>query len=269
MDSSELDTELDDFRIEKDEQNGVANVTLDSGKANPLSTKTLEELFEAAVGVSEDEDVRCVVLTGSGGFYCSGFDLGKLEGGPEDGATLRTAVSTFHDAVVQLHQAEKPVVTGVNGVAAGGGFGLALLGDVMVMSEDARLEYAYSRIGLTGDGGSTFFLPRLVGLRRATEIALLDRPVEADEAVDMGLATEAAPAEEFDERLDEIARKLADGPTKAYAATKRLMARSFDRSLEEQLAAETDAMAESTHTEDYARGVEAFFGDNEPEFEGR
>lgn len=269
MDSSELDAELGDFRIEKDEESAVARVTLDSGKANPLSTKTLEELFEAAVVVNEDEDVRCVVLTGSGEFYCSGFDLGKLEGGPEDGATLRTAVSTFHDAVVQLHQADKPVVTGVNGIAAGGGFGLALLGDVMVMCEEARLEYAYSRIGLTGDGGSTFFLPRLVGLRRATEIALLDRPVEAEEAVDMGIATEAVSADEFDERLDEIAQELAAGPTKAYAATKRLMARSFDRSLEEQLGAETEAMAESTHTEDYARGVEAFFGDEEPEFEGR
>lgn len=265
MDSNEL--ELDDLRVEKD--GSVAHVTLNSGKANPLSTKTLEELFEAAVAVNEDEDVRCVVLTGTDGFYCSGFDLGKLEGGPEDSTTLRTAVSTFHDAVVQLHQADKPVVTGVNGVAAGGGFGLALLGDVMLMSEDARLEYAYPRIGLTGDGGSTFFLPRLVGLRRATEIALLDRPVEADEAVDMGLATEAVSADEFDEHLNEIAHELADGPTKAYAATKRLMARSFDRSLEEQLGAETNAMAESTHTEDYAEGIEKFFDDEEPEFEGR
>lgn len=265
MDSNEL--ELNDLRVEKDDS--VAHVTLDSGKANPLSTETLGELFEAAVAVNEDEDVRCVVLTGTDGFYCSGFDLGKLEGSSEDGATLRTAVSTFHDAVVQLHQADKPVVTGVNGVAAGGGFGLALLGNVMLMSEEARLEYAYTRIGLTGDGGSTFFLPRLVGLRRATEIALLDRPVEADEAVEMGLATEAVPGEEFDERLDEIAHRLAEGPTKAYSATKRLMARSFDRSLEEQLGAETDAMAESTHTDDYARGIEAFFGDEEPEFEGR
>jgi len=266
MDSSELGTELDDFRIEKDE--GVARLTLDSGKANPLSTETLDELFEAAVAVNEDDGVRCVILTGTDGFYCSGFDLGKLEGGPEDGETLRKAVSTFHDAVVQLHQADKPVVTGVNGVAAGGGFGLALLGDVMLMSEDARLEYAYSRIGLTGDGGSTFFLPRLVGLRRATEIALLDRPVEAEEAVEMGLATEAVAEEEFDGRLDEIARRLADGPTAAYAETKRLMARSFDRSLEEQLGAETEAMAQATHTDDYARGIEAFFGDEEPEFTG-
>ncbi len=266
MDSSELDTELDDFRIEKDE--GIARVALDSGKANPLSEPTLDELFEATVALNEDDGVRCVVLTGTDGFYCSGFDIGRLEGNEEDGAKLRRAVSTYHDAVLQLHQAQKPVVTGVNGVAAGGGFGLALLGDVVVMSEDARLEYAYTRIGLTGDGGSTFFLPRLVGLRRATEIALLDRPVEAKEAVEMGLATEAVTSDEFDDRLDEIARRLAEGPTKAYAATKRLMARSFDRSLEEQLGAETEAMAGATQTEDYARGIEAFFGDEEPEFTG-
>jgi 2-(1,2-epoxy-1,2-dihydrophenyl)acetyl-CoA isomerase len=267
MESNELDAALDNFRLEKDD--GVARVTLDSGKANPLSEKTLNELFEAAVAVNEDDDVLCVVLTGTGSFYCSGFDLSRLDGSDDDGAKLRRAVSTFHDAVIQLHRGDAPVVTGVNGVAAGGGFGLALLGDVMLMSEDARLEYAYSRIGLTGDGGSTFFLPRLVGLRRATEIALLDRPVEADEAVEMGLATEAVSADEFDERLDEIAQELADGPTAAYGATKRLMARSFDRSLEEQLGAETEAMAEATHTDDYAEGIEAFFGDEEPEFEGR
>jgi len=269
MESHEIDAELDDFRVEEDEDGGVAHLTLDSGKANPLSEPTLDELFEAAVAVNEDDGVRCVVLTGTDGFYCSGFDIGRLEGNEDDGAKLRRAVSTYHDAVLQLHQADKPVVTGVNGVAAGGGFGLALLGDFVVMSEGARLEYAYTRIGLTGDGGSTFLLPRLVGLRRATEVALLDRPVEAKEAVKIGLATESAPADEFDDRLDEIARKLADGPTKAYAATKRLMERSFDRSLEEQLGAETEAMAESTHTEDYAEGVEAFFGEEEPDFEGK
>ena len=267
MEINELDAELDNFRVEKDD--GVARVTLDSGKANPLSEKTLEELFDASVAVNEDDDVRCVVLTGTDDFYCSGFDLSRLDGSGDDGPKLRRAVSTFHDAVIQLHRGDAPVITGVNGVAAGGGFGLALLGDVMLMSEDARLEYAYSRIGLTGDGGSTFFLPRLVGLRRATEIALLDRPVEADEAVDIGLATEAVSADEFDERLDEIAQELAEGPTAAYGATKRLMARSFDRSLEEQLGAETEAMAEATHTEDYAKGIEAFFGDEELEFEGR
>jgi 2-(1,2-epoxy-1,2-dihydrophenyl)acetyl-CoA isomerase len=267
MDSNELDAALDNFRLEKDD--GVARVTLDSGKANPLSEKTLNELFDASVAVNEDDDVRCVVLTGTGSFYCSGFDLSRLDGSDDDGAKLRRAVSTFHDAVIQLHQGDAPVITGVNGVAAGGGFGLALLGDVMLMSEGARLEYAYSRIGLTGDGGSTFFLPRLVGLRRATEIALLDRPVEADEAVEMGLATEAVSADEFDERLDEIAHEVAAGPTKAYGATKRLMARSFDRSLEEQLGAETEAMARATHTEDYSKGIEAFFGDDEPEFKGQ
>lgn len=267
MDINELDAEFDNFRTEKED--GVAYLTLDSGKANPLSEKTLDELFEAAVAVNEDDDVRCVVLTGTDGFYCSGFDLSRLDGSDEDGTKLRRAVSTFHDAVIQLHRGDAPVITGVNGVAAGGGFGLALLGDVMLMSEEARLEYAYSRIGLTGDGGSTFFLPRLVGLRRATEIALLDRPVEADEAVEMGLATEAVDADDFDDRLDEIACRLADGPTKAYAAMKRLMTRSFDRSLEEQLGAETEAMARATHTEDYAKGIEAFFGDDEPEFEGR
>lgn len=261
------DRNLENLRVDTDD--GIARVTLDTeARSNPLTPETVEELLEVAVALNEDDGVRCVVLTGAGDFFCSGFNLSRLEGGPEDGATLREGASKLHDAIVQLHQADAPVVVGVNGVAAGAGFSLAILGDVVLMSDEARLDYAYTRVGLTGDGGSTFFLPRLVGLRRAAEIVLLDRSLDAQEAAEMGLVTEAVSDEEFDERLDELAHRIADGPTKAYGATKRLLTRSFDRSLEEQLAAETDALAKATHTEDYARGHAAFFGDEEPEFAG-
>jgi len=250
-------------------EDGVGRLRLDAPRFNSLDSDTVEELLHAVTELSEDEAVRCLALTGTDGAFCTGADLSQFEGDAGDAPAIRRLASGLHDAVLQLHQAPKPVVVGLNGVAAGGGFGLALTGDVVVMSEDARLEYAYRRIGLTGDGGSTFALPRLVGLRKAREIALLDEPVGPEAAVSMGLATESVPAEAFEQRFHEVASDLASGPTAALGATRQLLAESFDRGLGDAMAAETDAIARATHTEDYARGHAAFFGDEEPEFTGR
>lgn len=255
-------------RVERTD--GVARVTLDgTNDLNALDAQTAEDLLAVASDLAEDDDVRCIALTGAGDVFGAGADLAQLEGDECDAQTIRHLASLLHDAIVQLHQAEKPVVTAVNGVAAGAGFSLALVGDLVLVSEDARLDFAYPRVGLTGDGGSTFFLPRLVGLRKAKEIALLGDPIDPEEAVDLGLATETVPASDLDDRLDELASRLADGPTKAYGATKRLLTESFDRDLPGQLAAETDAMARATRTEDYERGHDAFFGKKEPDFVGR
>lgn len=155
---------------------------------------------------------------------------------------------------------------GVNGVAAGVGFSLALTGDIVLVSEDARMKYAYSRLGLTGDGGSTFYLPRLIGLRRAKEVALLDKPITPERAVDLGLATEVIPADHFDERMEDVACTLADGPTKAFGRTKRLLTESFNRELAEQLEAETTAITNATQTGEYREGYAAFFSDKSPDF---
>jgi 2-(1,2-epoxy-1,2-dihydrophenyl)acetyl-CoA isomerase len=136
------------------------------------------------------------------------------------------------------------------------------------VSDEARLEYAYPNIGTTGDGGSTFWLPRLVGLRKAKEITLLNEPIGPEEAVDIGLANEMVPSDELNERLDELATQLANGPTHALGATKRLLTESYDNSIEEQLAAETESVASATHTEDYARGISAFMNKEQPDFVG-
>lgn len=260
-------SEYDSLHVAREDE--VGRVRLDTARFNSLDATTVEELLHAVTELSEDDGVRCLALTGTGGAFCTGADLSQFEGEAGDAPAFRRLASALHDVVLQLHQAPKPVVVGLNGVAAGGGFGLALTGDVVVMSEDARLEYAYRRIGLTGDGGSTFALPRLVGLRKAREIALLDEPVGPEEAVSMGLATESVPHEEFDERLHEVAGDLASGPTAALGATRRLLAESFEHGLADAMAAETDAIARATRTEDYARGHAAFSGDEEPEFTGR
>lgn len=262
------DHEYDNLRVRRDE--GVARITLDStSNFNSVNPGMAEELLHAVTELGEDESVRCLALTGTDGIFCSGADLSLFDGDGEDAPQIRRLASTLHDALLQLHQTRKPLVVGINGVAAGAGFSIALAGDAVVMSDDARLEYAYGRVGLTGDGGSTFWLPRLVGLRRAKEIALLDEPIDADYAVALGLVTESVPAAEFEERLDSMTDRLADGPTAALGATKRLLTESFERGFAEQMAAETDRIAEATRTEDFQRGHGAFFGDDEPEFVGR
>ncbi|QDX41137.1 enoyl-CoA hydratase/isomerase family protein [Salarchaeum sp. JOR-1] len=251
-------------------ENGVAYLTMEGANAlNALDDATTDGLMAAVTDAVEDDNVRCLVLTGAGDAFGAGADLARFDGDASDAPELRRLASALHDVVLQLHQAPKPVVTAVNGVAAGAGFSLALVGDVVLVSEDAALSYAYPRVGLTGDGGSTFFLPRLVGLRTAKEIALLDGDLTPEEAVDLNVATEAVPADDFDDRVTELAERLADGPTKAFGATKRLMTESFERSLPEQLAAETEAMADATHTEDYARGHAAFFEKSDPDFVGK
>ena len=260
--------EFENLRVEREES--VARIVLDStSDFNSLTPRMAHELVRATTDLAEDDSVRCLVLTGAGEVFCAGADLGGFDGDASDAPRLRRLASSLHDAILALHQAEKPLVVGINGVAAGAGFSLALCGDAALMSDDARLEYAYGRVGLTGDSGSTFWLPRMVGLRRAREIALLDEPIDPDYAVGLGLVTESVPAPEFDSRVDEMAKRLASGPTKASGATKRLMIESFDRGLAGQMARETDEIAGATRTEDYERGHEAFFSEDEPEFVGR
>ena len=259
--------EYDNFGLTREES--VVAIQIDStSRMNGVNPGLVDELRSIGIALRQDESVRCVTLTGSGGVFSVGADLAEFDGTAADSDRLRYLASTLHDGIEQLLRMDAPLVTAVNGVAAGAGFGMAVLGDIVLVSDEARLEFAYPRIGLTGDCGSTFFLPRLVGLRRAREIALLDEPVAPAEAVDLGLATEVVPDDDLDERRRAVADDLAGGPTRAYAATRELLLDSFDRGLEAQLAAETEAIVEAAETDDYRRGYEAFFGDEPADFEG-
>lgn len=255
-------------RIELKREDGLVRVTLtsDDGR-NALDDALAAELLSVVGGLAAD-GARCLVLSGSGDAFSVGADLRRFEGDASDAARIRSLATTMHDVTLRLHRAPVPVVTGVNGVAAGGGFSLALCGDVVVASEAARFEYAYPRIGLPGDGGATYFLPRLVGLRRARELVLRDDPVGPERAVELGLVSEAVPAAEFDARLTEVAERLASGPTEALGAVRRLMAESFERGLGDQLAAEAEAVSAAARTDDYRRGYRAFFEGGDPAFEG-
>jgi 2-(1,2-epoxy-1,2-dihydrophenyl)acetyl-CoA isomerase len=259
--------EYDHVRVERAED--VGRIVMDRPSTNNAMDRTMAgEMEGAAVELAEDDGVRCIVLTGTEGVFNTGADLTALEGDERDAPTLRRIAGALHGTISTLARAPKPVVCGVNGVAAGGGVGPALCGDLVLVAGSARFEFAYPRIGLSADGGSTFFLPRLVGLRRAQELAFRDEPVGAEEAAEAGLATEAVPDDGFEERLAEQAADLAAGPTRAYATTKALMRTSFDRSLDAQMAREGETLAALTATGDYARGIDAFFGEDEAGFEG-
>lgn len=254
--------------IECTREDGVGRVVFDRPDAHNSINRTMsEELSSAAQELASDDAVRCIALSANGPTFNTGADLTMLSGDGSDEATIRGVASGLHEFVSQLVHAPKPVVTAVDGVAAGGGLGPAICGDIVLAGESARFEFAYPRIGFSGDGGSTYLLPRLVGTRTAQEIAFRDEPIGAERAEAIGLVTEAVP-EGLDERFHAEAERLAAGPTKGYAETKRLLAKSLDTPLDAQLADEGATIARLTKTEDFARGHAAFGTDETPEFTG-
>lgn len=260
--------EYDNFAVRRED--GVVRLAIESTTPmNSLNDRMTEELFELATTLGADPDVRCIVLRGSDGVFCAGGNVSSFDESEAAGAGIRRGASLLHDVVVQLKEGETPVVTGVDGPAVGAGFSLALLGDLVVVHEEAYLQYGYPGVGLTGDGSSTFYLPRIVGLQEAKRIALLNDQIGPEEAEEIGLVTEAVPADAFEDRLAEVAQRVADGPTVALGRIVKLFERSHARQLPDQLAAETDVMARTTQTEDYREGVRAFRDKRSPEFSGR
>jgi len=260
-------SEYDNFDVQHED--GVAWLGIESETAmNSLNDRMTEELLSLATELGEDDDVRCIVLRGSEGVFCAGGNITSFDESADAAVELRRGASFFHDIVVQLKQGETPVVTGIDGPAVGAGFSLALLGDITLMHEEAYLQYGYPGVGLTGDGSSTFYLPRIVGLQEAKRIALLNERIPPAEADDLGLVTEVADADAFEDRLAEIAGRVADGPTKALGRIARMFEETYARQLPDQLAEETEQMARTATTEDYAEGVQAFKEGRDPEFRG-
>ena len=249
----------------------VATITLNRPEAlNALDLALGRELFHAVLEVDEDPAVRCVVVTGAGKAFCAGGDVkGFADNLPRIGVLIKELTTYLHGAVSRLCRSDKPVIMAVNGVAAGGGFSLALSGDLVIAAESARFTMAYSKIAATPDGSSSYFLPRLIGLRRSLDLYLSNRVLSAREALEWGLVTRAVADAEFKPAVDALARELAQGPTRAFGAAKRLLHQSTWESLETQMELEAQAIAASGHTRDFATGVTAFANKQTPTFEGR
>lgn len=228
------------------------------------------EIFEAALELDEDPEVRCVVVTGAGRAFCGGGDVKSfVDNLDRIGAHVKELTTYLHGAVSRLCRSDKPVIMAVNGVAAGGGFSLAVSGDLVVAAESARFTMAYSRIAATPDGSSSYFLPRTIGLRRALELYLTNRTLSAREALEWGLVTRVVPDADLRAHVDALARELAQGPSKAFGAAKRLFHQSTWESLETQMELEAQAIAASGRTEDFRTGVTAFARKATPAFRGR
>lgn len=255
--------------IEFDVTEGVATITLNRPKAyNALDVALARDLMEAAIRCQEP-DVRAVALTGAGRAFCGGGDLGAFSGATDGMPALIRRITTYlHAAVSRFTRMDAPLVIAVNGVAAGAGMSLALTGDLVVAAESARFTMAYTRAGLAPDGSSTFFLPRLVGLRRAQELMLTNRTLSAAEALEWGMITEVVPDEELIARMCALAADMATGPTRAFGGVKKLLASSAAESLESQMELETRAIAAAAGTADAREGVSAFLEKRAPSFKG-
>lgn len=254
---------------------GIATVTLNRPAAlNALNDAMVDGLAAAMAQVEADAAVRCVLLRGAGDHFMAGGDLkffhGLLERPPQGRHDhFQEMIGRLHPAIVAMRTMPKPVVVSLRGAAAGFGLSLALAADLAVAAEDAYFTLAYSLIGTSPDGGSSWHLPRLVGLRKAMEIALLGDRFDAAEALRLGLVNRVVPAAELEAESAKIVRRLAAGAGLALGRTKALLSRSFDRSLAEQLDAERDSFAACAASDDFAEGIAAFLEKRKAAFTGR
>jgi 2-(1,2-epoxy-1,2-dihydrophenyl)acetyl-CoA isomerase len=252
-------------------EDGVATLTLNRPDAyNALNLALARDLFHASLEADEDRAVRCVVITGAGKAFCAGGDVKEFDENPDRiGVLLKELTTYLHGSISRLARSPKPVIMAINGVAAGGGMSLAISGDLVVAAESAKLNMAYSRLGASPDGSSSYFLPRLVGLRRALELHYTNRVLSAHEAMEWGLVNRVHSDADFRSAVRTLAHELAKGPTLAFGRAKLLFQQSTQESLETQMELESQAIAASAHTEDFKNAVAAFARKQPVTFNGR
>jgi 2-(1,2-epoxy-1,2-dihydrophenyl)acetyl-CoA isomerase len=251
---------------------GVATLTLNRPESmNSLSRELKQALVGAVEELAADESVRAVVLTGNGRGFCVGQDLREhvtmLESG--DPAPLSTVVEHYNPIVLGLAGMPKPVIAAVNGMAAGAGAGLAFACDFRITAKTAGFLLAFANVGLTLDSGVSWTLPRLIGAARATSLALLAEPITAEAALDMGLVNAVVEPERVLPAAQELAARLAAGPTAAYAAIKASIAYAASSTLAESLAKEAELQTAMGRTEDHRNATAAFVAKQKAVFVGR
>lgn len=256
---------MDTLQVER--ADGVVTVTFNRPeKRNAVNAQMWDELEAVALELVRSADDRCVVLTGAGGAFCSGADLSDHTGErPHQLAAMRRI-----NAVAQaFHELPQPTIAKVTGVAAGIGMSLALGCDLVVASDEARFSEIFVKRGLSLDGGSSWLLPRLVGLHRAKELALFGEVISAKEALEIGIVNRVVPAAEIDALVADWAARLAAGPPIALAMTKRMLNRAFEQSFEQALDDEARCQTVNFGTQDTVESISAFLQKREPEYRGR
>ena len=233
---------------------------------NALNVETAEALLERCLEISRDDGVRAVVVSGQGASFGVGGDLGELQKG--GAATASRIIEPLHQAVALLAEMDAPVIAKLRGIVAGGSMSLALGCDLAIASDGTRFNFAYTNIGTTADVGGSWHLPRLVGLRRAMQIALLNDPIDAHQALALGLVNKVVPDEDLDADVAALANTLASGPTKAFGRMKRLLRQSGTNGLRDHLDVELETFVDSAGTSDFVEAIDARLGKRAPRFVG-
>jgi 2-(1,2-epoxy-1,2-dihydrophenyl)acetyl-CoA isomerase len=250
---------------------GVARLTLSEGaRGNPIDARFCDDMCEAAIQISENPAVRCLLIAAEGKAFGYGGDisafLADLDALP---LQIKRWTTTLHSAIARFQRMNAPVVAAVHGMCAGGMTGFVAGADIIVAAEDARFVAAYAGIGFNCDAGSSVMLSRRMGLGRARKFLLLNETLSARDALAAGLVDEVAPAADLAAHAEALALRLAKGPTRAYGEIRRLMLSAQDQPLETQLELEAQALARSAATADAREGLTAFAQKRTPRFTGR
>ncbi len=248
----------------------VATLTLNRpAVGNAIDLPLAQALMRAAIRCDQDDSIRCVVLTGAGRLFCAGGDLSSFaSAGDQVSAFLSELAGTLHIAISRLQRMEKPLLVLVNGPAAGAGLSLSLIGDIVIAARSAHFTAAYGSVGLSPDGGMSWLLPRLIGLRRAQEMIIANRRVSAEEGAAIGLITRMVEDADLSSAGAEARLTLTSAATRAVGAARNLLLDSFDGPLEAHLDRETRRIASSGATRDCREGVSAYLARRRPDFTG-
>ena len=256
--------------IQRTADDGVVTITMNRPDVlNSCNRAMVAELTDAFAETVDDAAVRCVVLTGAGRAFCAGQDLAEAVPSEGDVPDIGDIVQGYNQLIRVMRTLEKPIVAAVNGVAAGAGANIALACDFVIAAEQASFIQAFAKIGLVPDNGGTFFLPRLVGMARATQLAMLAEKLTAQQALAWGMIFRVVSAAELVAHVNDFARTLAAQPTRGLGLTKRALNAAWENTLEQQLALEAQLQSEAGRTHDYLEGVRAFQGKRAPAFQGR
>lgn len=259
-------------RIDYSFADGVATICLNRPDArNAIDLQMAEETLVVARRVAADPTVRAVLICGNGPALTVGGDIAYFRGVPpaECGDLLVRMTTPFHEAFRVLSRIDAPIVTAAQGSVAGGGLGYVYAADIVLAEEGAKFVTAFAAIGLSGDGGGTFHLPRLIGPARAARAYLENRPITAEQALDWGMISEIVPEGELRERAAELASSLATGPTRAFGRMRALLRDSWTNDLSQQLLAESEGIKATGNTADAANAIASFAARQNPRFEGR
>lgn len=260
---------MSDQLVESTLENAVQSIVLNRpDKLNSFTELMAKQLQEALNNAQENDEIRCVLLTGNGKAFCAGQDLPEVVDKGKDYELGETVRHSYNPIIKVIRNLEKPVVCAVNGTAAGAGANLAFACDIVLASREAIFIQSFSKIGLIPDTGGTFMLPRLVGLQRANAMYLLDETITSEKAEVIGLIYKAIDAEDLLTRAHEICQKLSTMPTKGFGLYKKAINQSLTNNLDDQLELEAELQTTAGNTRDYQEGVQAFLEKRKPNFEG-